>query len=47
MLDEAPIILLNSDPLVLSCAVCGAIRCCCGSKQEDDSEKMWEVLSNI
>jgi len=39
VLDEVPVILLYSNPLVPCCAVCGAMICWCGSEEEDDNEK--------
>jgi hypothetical protein len=46
-LNEAPVILLASDPLIPCCAVCAAIICWSGSEEEDDNEKRWKVLRKI
>ena len=47
VLDEAPAIQLNSDPVAHCCVLCGAMICWCGKDEEDDNEKMWDVLRNL
>ena len=47
VLDEAPVVLLDSDLLPPCWDVCGAMTCLCGSKAEDDNEKKWEVLRKM
>lgn len=44
VLDETPIVLLDSDPLVSCWGVCGAMKCWCGSAE---ITKMWEVLRKL
>jgi len=46
-LDEAPIDLLDSDPLSPGRDFCVAMSCLCGIGEEDDNKKKWEVLRNM
>ena len=47
ILDKAPIILLDSDPLMNCWVVCRSTICWCGSEEEDDNENKWEVLGKM
>jgi hypothetical protein len=45
-LDEAPVVRLDSDWIILGWCVCGAVTWYCGNVEDDDNEK-WKVLRNI
>ena len=45
-LDDAPIVQLDSEHIILGGDVSGAMTCCCGNGEEDDNKK-WKVLRTI
>jgi len=46
-LNEAPVVSLDSNPLLPVWGVCVVMTCLCGKGEEDDTQKKWEVLRNI
>jgi hypothetical protein len=47
VLDEMPIVLLNSDPISPGLCVCVFMIWWGGIGEDDDNEKKWEVLRKI
>lgn len=46
-LDQAPIVLLDSDPVVHCCCDCGGMIFGCGSEEEDDDARKREVMRKM